>query len=44
MDNIAAGIEMANKGKKSAKLLNKFNGRWGFMRDTLEGLMQNPTK
>ncbi len=44
MDNIAAGIEMAQKGKKSAKLLNKFSGRWGFMKDTLEGLMQAQKK
>lgn len=44
INNIAAGIDMAKKRKKSAKLLNRFSGRWGFMRDTLEGLMQNQGK
>ena len=44
IDNIAAGIEMAKKGKKNAKLLERFSGRWGFMRDTLEGIMQNQCK
>lgn len=38
-DNIGAGIEMARTGKKNGKILSKFNGRWGFMRDTLEGLV-----
>ena len=39
-DNIAAGVKMAKTGKKNAKVLGKFNGRWGFMRDTLEGLVK----
>lgn len=38
-DNIAAGIEMANQGKKNTKILNKFQGRWKFMKNTLEGLL-----
>ena len=41
---IASGIEMAGKGKKNAKLLNEFSGRWGFMKDLLEKLAeQNET-
>lgn len=36
--NIAAGIEMAKKGKKDKKILDEFTGRWGFMRNLLENL------
>ncbi len=36
LENISAGIYMINEGKKSKKILNKFNGRWKFMRTFLE--------
>ncbi|MBI3623035.1 AAA family ATPase [Candidatus Pacearchaeota archaeon] len=35
-DNIAAGFEMASRGEKDKRVLDKFGGRWGFMKDTLE--------
>src|SRR3989338_3595990 len=38
--NIAAGVEMAGKGKKNQKLLNEFQGRWGFMKNLLENLAE----
>jgi MoxR-like ATPase len=38
VENISAGLEMVKSKKKNAKVLNRFNGRWGFMKDTLEGL------
>lgn len=38
-ENIIAGIEMAKSGKINSKVLNKFRGRWSFMRDTLERLV-----
>ncbi len=42
--HIAAGIEMASKGKKNKKLLNEFSGRWSFMGNLLENLShQNET-
>ena len=37
--NIAAGIEMVKSGKTNSKVLNNFRGRWDFMRDTLERLI-----
>ena len=37
-DKIIAGLDMAGKGKKSERLLNEFQGRWGFMRNILESL------
>ena len=37
--NIAAGIEMVKSGKTNSKVLNNFGGRWSFMRDTLERLI-----
>lgn len=39
-ENVAAGIEMARKGKKSQKLLNEFQGRWKFMGNLLENLAE----
>ena len=36
--NIAAGIEMAKRGKKDKKILDEFAGRWEFMRSLLENL------
>lgn len=38
-DNIGAGLEMVSKGEKDQKVLDKFKGRWAFMRDTLEGIL-----
>lgn len=35
---IMAGIEMVRKGKREAKVMNSFTGRWEFMRDTLDAL------
>lgn len=35
-ENIAGGLGMVYEGKKSKKVLDKFSGRWGFMRDFLE--------
>ncbi len=37
-DKIMAGLDMAGKGKKIERLLNEFQGRWGFMRNILENL------
>lgn len=34
-DRIAAGMEMARKGKKDKKLLDEFTGRWQFMKNIL---------
>jgi hypothetical protein len=39
-DAIAAGIEMVREKKKKANVLNRFTGRWSFMKDTLEGLIK----
>lgn len=43
-DNLAAGLEMVQKGKSNKKVLNLFQGRWGFMKDTLEGLLKKEGK
>jgi len=42
--DISAGFEMIHKGKKSQKVLNMFDGRWDFMKNTLEGLIDNKNK
>jgi len=34
--NIAAGIEMAQSGKTDQRVLDRFTGRWGFVKDILE--------
>lgn len=39
-DVIAAGINMAGKGRKDKKLLDGFSGRWQFMRNLLESLAE----
>lgn len=39
-ENIAAGLEMVGEGRKDKKVLGRFNGRWRFMKDTLEGLLE----
>jgi len=41
VENINAGVEMVNSGSLDERILNKFGGRWAFMRDTLEGLIKN---
>lgn len=43
-DNIDAGLYMASKGKKSKKVLDKFNGRWGFMKNFLEEVAEQNLK
>jgi hypothetical protein len=37
---IDAGLEMARIRKLDEKVLEQFKGRWGFMRETLENLVQ----
>lgn len=37
-ENITAGIEMAAVGKEDERILKKFSGRWGFMKDILSHL------
>jgi len=44
-DNISAGLYMVHEGKKSKKVLDKFTGRWEFMKNFLEkGSEQNSKK
>jgi len=38
-ENLACGLEMVQNGKVDAKILDFFTGRWEFMRDTLEGFV-----
>ena len=38
-NNIAAGLEMVQKGKSNKEVMNLFGKRWGFMKNTLEGLL-----
>jgi hypothetical protein len=40
-ENISAGIYMINEGKKSKKILDKFDGRWKFMRSFLENAIDS---
>ncbi len=40
-DNIRAGFEMARSGKTDNKVLDKFSGRWAFMKDILTHLAQD---
>lgn len=35
-ENIASGLYIANEGKKLKNVLDKFDGRWGFMKNLLE--------
>lgn len=37
-NSLAAGVEMAGKGKKNKKILDQFTGRWSFMKNLLESL------
>ena len=39
-DNIASGLEMVAKGKSDQRILNSFSGRWEFMKDILEYLVE----
>ena len=43
-DSINAGLDMVREGKLNKKVLDKFNGRWKFMRDSLEGLANANSK
>jgi hypothetical protein len=42
--NIYAGLKMAESGKTNAKVLGLFKGRWGFMQDTLEHIVDSDEK
>jgi MoxR-like ATPase len=42
--NIASGLFMVESGKKDKKVMDLFTGRWHFMRDTLENLIENRSK
>ena len=44
IENISAGLQMINTGKKSKKVLDKFNGRWGFMRNFIEKATEQEAK
>lgn len=37
-ENIKAGLEMAQLGKRNGTILDKFRGRWQFMQSTLDSL------
>lgn len=39
-DNISAGYAMIKKGKLDSKVLNRFTGRWEFMKELLTNLAQ----
>jgi len=39
--NIARGLDMVKSGKSNKKVLNAFTDRWGFMQDTLEGILNS---
>ncbi len=42
--DLSSGFYMVKEGKKSKKVLDLFDGRWGFMKDTLEGLIDSQNK
>ncbi len=42
--NISAGLQMANEGKKSKKVFDKFSGRWKFMKEFLEKASEEKSK
>jgi MoxR-like ATPase len=44
LNNISAGLNMVRDGKKYQKVLDKFNGRWNFMRNFLERTMEENSK
>lgn len=39
-DNLSSGADMVQKGKLDNRAMDKFKGRWQFMRNLLEGLVQ----
>lgn len=39
-NNIAAGLEMAVSGKLNQNILDRFTGRWNFMRNVIDGLVK----
>lgn len=39
--DLASGFQMVKEGKKSKKVLDLFSGRWEFVKDTLEGLINS---
>ncbi|MEM4330547.1 MAG: AAA family ATPase [Candidatus Pacearchaeota archaeon] len=41
LENIARGLDMVKSGKVNKKVLDSFTGRWAFMRDTLEGIINS---
>ncbi len=41
LNNICAGFEMAQLGKRNEKVFNLFTKRWGFMKDIFEGIIKN---
>ncbi len=43
-DVIAAGVHMVKLGKKEKKLLDRFSGRWSFMKNLLEELVGRENK
>jgi hypothetical protein len=44
LPSISAGLNMVNEGKKYRKVLDKFNGRWSFMRNFLEKATEENSK
>jgi hypothetical protein len=40
LKNISAGLDMVNSGKNYQKVLDKFSGRWSFMRNFLEKALE----
>lgn len=42
--DLSSGFYMVKEGKKSKKVLDSFDGRWSFMKDTLEGLIDSQNK
>jgi len=39
-EDLAEGIEMASKGKSEKKVMDKFSGRWSFMKPTLDNILE----
>nr|AQS34878.1 hypothetical protein [uncultured archaeon] len=40
-ENIMAALAYASKGKMSDKVMSKFTGRWGFMKDTVDRIIKS---
>ncbi len=43
-ENIAAALHMVEQGKRDANIMNLFNGRWQFMKDTVDSLIRGKKK